>query len=147
MRWWRPTELVPGRQAGNWAARMIRTLLKSKLHRATVTDANLHYEGSLTVDEDLLRAADILEHEQIDVYDISNGARLTTYAINGPAGSGQVCINGAAAHLIKPGDLIIVASYGQYQPAEAAVHRPRIVLVDEQNRALPATAVTATMDR
>lgn len=113
---------------------MQRTLLKSKIHRATVRDADLHYEGSITIDEDLMDAADIVVHEQVDVYDIANGARLTTYAIAGPRGSGEICINGAAAHLIHKGDLVIIASYARYDEAEVAQHAPRVVLVDEQNR-------------
>ena len=114
---------------------MRRFLLKSKIHRATVTDADLHYEGSVTLDSRLMAAADIMEHEQVDIYDITNGARLTTYAISGPPGSGMVCINGAAAHLIKPGDLVIVVTYAEYSTEEAAEHKPSVVLVDGQNRA------------
>ena len=113
---------------------MYRTLLKSKIHRATVTDANLHYEGSVTIDRELLEAADIVEHEQVQVYDITNGVRLTSYAITGTAGSGTICINGAAARRIDLGDLVIIASYAQYEPSEVASHRPRIVPVDRQNR-------------
>lgn len=113
---------------------MRRRLLKSKIHRATVTEADLHYEGSVTVDEDLLRAADILPHEQVDVLDITNGARLTTYAIPGRGGSGEICINGAAAHLVSKGDLVIIVSYADYEEAELEDHRPRIIVVDEHNQ-------------
>jgi aspartate 1-decarboxylase len=113
---------------------MIRTLLKSKIHRATVTQAELHYVGSVTVDQNLLEAADILPYEQVDVLDITNGARLTTYAIPGPPGSGVICINGAAARLVQTGDLVILVSYAQYSDAEVADHQPRILLVDQQNR-------------
>jgi aspartate 1-decarboxylase len=113
---------------------MQRTLLKSKIHRATVVDADLHYEGSITIDEDLLDAADIVVHEQVDVYDVTNGSRLTTYAIAGPRGSGEICINGAAAHLIEKGDLVIIASYARYDEAEVRKHAPRVVLVDEHNQ-------------
>jgi aspartate 1-decarboxylase len=113
---------------------MYRTLLKSKIHRARVTQADLHYKGSVTIDQELMEAADILEHEQVDIYDITNGARLTTYAIAGPRGSGVICINGAAAHLVKPGDLVIITSYAVYEDAEARAHEPRVFLVDEQNR-------------
>jgi aspartate 1-decarboxylase len=113
---------------------MNRCLLKSKIHRATVTEADLNYNGSITLDRELMDAADLVEHEQVDIYDITNGARLTTYAIAGPAGSGMVCINGAAAQLVRPGDLVIIVSYGQYTNEEAVGHRPSIVLVDEQNR-------------
>lgn len=116
---------------------MQRTLLKSKIHRATVTQAELHYEGSVTVDEALLEAADILPFEQVQIYDVTNGQRLTTYAITGPRGSGVICINGAAAHLIHPGDLVILASYAQMDEAEVRAHRPKIVMVDEENQVRP----------
>lgn len=112
---------------------MQRTLLHAKIHRATVTDANLEYEGSVTIDSRLLELADIVEHEQVHVYDITNGNRLITYAITGPAGSGTICINGAGAHLIRPGDKVIICSYVQLTEAERAGHRPRVILVDEQN--------------
>lgn len=113
---------------------MYRTLLKSKIHRVQVTDADLHYVGSVTIDRRLMEAADILEHEQVDIYDITNGARLTTYALPGPEGSGTICINGAAAHLVRPGDLVIIASYAVFDDQEARAHQPHIVLVDAQNR-------------
>ncbi len=113
---------------------MKRVLLKSKIHRAAVTHANLDYDGSVTIDADLLDAADITCYEQVDIYDITNGSRLTTYAIAGQPGSGEVCINGAAAHLVRPGDLVIIASYAQYSEEEAARHQPRVILVDHQNR-------------
>jgi aspartate 1-decarboxylase len=118
---------------------MQRTLLKSKIHRATVTGAELHYEGSVTVDRDLLAAADIREHEQVQVYSVTSGARLTTYAIAGEPGEGEVRINGAAAHLIREGEVVIIASYAQYTEAEAAAHEPRIVRVDERNRRVPSS--------
>src|SRR5262245_50101890 len=101
---------------------MLRTLLKSKIHRATVVQAELHYVGSITIDRELMEAADIVEFEQVQIYDITNGNRLTTYAIGGERGSGMVCINGAAAHMVHPGDLIIIASYAQYSAAEVDVH-------------------------
>ncbi len=113
---------------------MRRTLLKSKIHRARVTDANLNYEGSLQIDSDLMEAADILPYEQIKVYNIYNGARFDTYAIAGPAGQGDICLNGAAARMGAPGDLIIIATYANYSEAEAAKHKPIVVLVDLQNR-------------
>jgi aspartate 1-decarboxylase len=113
---------------------MKRILLKSKIHRACVTQADLDYEGSISIDRRLLAAADIVEHEQVQVYDITNGHRLTTYAIAAEAGSGTIGINGAAARLVNTGDLVIIASYAQYENAEAQGHRPRIVLVDQQNR-------------
>src|SRR5579884_2178708 len=113
---------------------MFRTMLKSKLHRATVTQADLHYVGSVTIDADLMDAADLLPNEQVAIVDISNGARLETYTIPGPRGSGMIGINGAAARLVQPGDLVIIISYAQMQDAEAREHRPRIVHVDERNR-------------
>ena len=116
---------------------MHRTLLKAKIHRARVTQADLDYEGSLTIDQDLMEAADILPFESIDIYDITNGARLRTYAIVGPRGSGTICVNGAAAHLIRPGDLIIIACYSLYEDQEARGHQPRIFRVDEHNRMIP----------
>jgi aspartate 1-decarboxylase len=120
---------------------MRRRMLKSKIHRAVVTDANLHYVGSVTIDPDLLEAADILEHEQVAIVDIDNGARLETYAIAGVRGSGDMCLNGAAARLVQPGDRIIVISYAEYDDAELRGHEPRIVHVDTANRQVdPVTA-------
>lgn len=112
---------------------MLRTLMKSKLHRATVTAADLHYMGSITLDPELMRLADIAEHEQVQVVDIDNGARLETYAIAGRAGSGDVCLNGAAARLVQPGDKVIVITYATYDAAEAEAHQPRVVFCDEAN--------------
>ncbi|MBM4000242.1 MAG: aspartate 1-decarboxylase [Planctomycetes bacterium] len=112
---------------------MQRILLKSKIHRATVTQAELHYVGSVTIDQALMDAANIVEFEQVQVYDITNGNRLTTYAIGGPRGSGVVCINGAAAHRIHPRDLVIIASYAQYDAHESSGHRATIVHVNERN--------------
>lgn len=108
-------------------------MLKSKIHRATITDANLHYVGSITIDPDLMEAADILEHEQVAVVDIDNGARLETYAISGRRGSGDMCLNGAAARLVQTGDRVIVFSYADYDEAELAQHQPRVVHVDTAN--------------
>ena len=113
---------------------MRRTLLKSKIHRATVTDADLEYEGSVTIDSDLMDAADIVEHERVEIYDVTNGARLATYAMRGEPGSGTVCINGAAAHLVRPNDLVIIASFAEYEEIEVHGHQPRVILVDGQNR-------------
>lgn len=113
---------------------MIRTMMKSKIHRATVTQADLHYVGSCTIDADLMDAADLLEGEQIDIVDVDNGARLTTYAITGERGSGMISINGAAAHLIHPGDLVIIIAYGQYSARELPDYNPRVVFVDAENR-------------
>lgn len=119
---------------------MQRLLLKSKIHRATVTEAALHYVGSVTIDQDLMEAADIVEFEQVQIYDITNGNRLTTYAIAGERKKGEICINGAAAHLVHPGDLVIIASYAQYSDQDWSGHQPRIVLVDEKNRIVPGAA-------
>jgi len=109
-------------------------MLKSKIHRATVTHADLHYVGSVTVDEDLLDAADLLPGEQVAIVDITNGARLETYVIPGERGSGVIGINGAAAHLVHPGDLVILISYAQMDETEAKGHLPRVVHVDRSNR-------------
>jgi aspartate 1-decarboxylase len=113
---------------------MFRTMMKSKIHRATVTQADLHYVGSVTVDRDLMAAADLLEGEQVAIVDITNGARLETYVIPGERGSGVIGINGAAAHLVHPGDLVILISYGQMDEAELRAYAPRVVFVDEHNR-------------
>jgi aspartate 1-decarboxylase len=113
---------------------MQRLMFKSKIHRATVTAANLNYEGSLTIDPDLLDAADILPYEQIHVWDVSNGARLVTYALPAARGSGEVCVNGAGAHLIKPGDLVIVATYTVMTGRKARQYEPTVVLVDRANK-------------
>jgi len=112
---------------------MQRTMLKSKIHRATVTDANIDYIGSITIDVDLMMAADILPYEKVHVVDIDNGARLETYAIEGPAGSGAIELNGAAARLIAKGDKVIIMSYAQIEDAEARKLHPTVVLVDERN--------------
>jgi aspartate 1-decarboxylase len=111
-----------------------RSMLKSKLHRATVTHADVDYEGSLTVDRRLLEAADILPFEEIHVWNVTRGTRLRTYAMEGPPGSGVVCVNGAAAHLARPGDKVIIATFTQLEEAAARQHRPRIVLLGEGNR-------------
>lgn len=113
---------------------MQRTLMKSKLHRATVTEANLDYVGSVTIDADLMDLADILAHERVQVVDITNGARLETYAIAGEPGGGDLCLNGAAARLVQPGDTVIVISYAVYTEEEAAAHEPTVVLCDADNR-------------
>jgi aspartate 1-decarboxylase len=113
---------------------MMRTMMKSKIHRATVTHADLHYVGSVTVDRDLMEAADLLEGEQVCIVDITNGARLETYVITGEAGSGVIGINGAAAHLVDPGDLVILISYGMMNEEEIRSYAPRVVFVDDLNR-------------
>ncbi|MFH8467043.1 aspartate 1-decarboxylase [Streptomyces sp. NPDC017991] len=113
---------------------MLREVLGGKIHRATVTQADLHYVGSLTLDEDLARAAGLTEGEKVQVVDITNGARLETYIIIGPAGSGDICINGAAAHLIHPGDLVIIMSFVLAEESELADYQPKVVHVDATNR-------------
>jgi aspartate 1-decarboxylase len=113
---------------------MRRSVLKSKIHRATVTDADLEYEGSVTIAEDLLHAADIVPFEQVHIWNVTRGTRLSTYALAGPAGSGVVCINGAAAHLNQPGDVVILATFAEVEEAEARTWVPKVVLVDAQNR-------------
>ncbi|WP_019135964.1 aspartate 1-decarboxylase [Cellulomonas massiliensis] len=113
---------------------LMRTMMTGKIHRATVTQADLHYVGSITVDADLLAAADLLPGQQVDVVDVTNGSRLTTYAIAGEAGSGQICINGAAAHLVAPGDIVILIAYGQMSDEDARTYTPHVVLVDADNR-------------
>jgi len=113
---------------------MLRTVLGSKIHRATVTEADLHYVGSITIDENLVRAAGLVEGEKVQVVDITNGARIETYVIVGAAGAGSVCINGAAAHLVDPGDLVIIMSYQLASETELLTHEPRIVHVDAANR-------------
>ncbi|MEY9944480.1 aspartate 1-decarboxylase [Kitasatospora sp. GAS1066B] len=113
---------------------MLRTMFKSKIHRATVTQADLHYVGSVTVDQDLLDAADILPGELVHIVDINNGARLETYTIAGPRGTGVIGINGAAARLVHPGDLVILIAYGQMDTAEAKAYQPTVVFVDAENK-------------
>lgn len=122
---------------------MKRLMCKSKIHRATVTDSNLEYEGSITIDRTLLEAADILEFEQVQVVNLNNGARFETYAIPGERDSGAVVLNGAAARLVQPGDKVIIITYAQFDEAELREFRPRLVFVDADNR-VPAPAVAAT---
>ena len=113
---------------------MRRTMMKSKIHRATVTEADLHYVGSITVDTDLMDAADLLPNERVQVVDIDNGARLETYVIPGEAGSGAIGLNGAAARLVHPGDKVIIISYAELDETAAREHEPTVVFVDEHNR-------------
>jgi aspartate 1-decarboxylase len=120
---------------------MRRQMFKSKLHRATVTQADVDYEGSVTIDAHLLEAADILENESVHVWNVSRGTRLMTYALRGERGSGVICINGAAAHLAKPGDLVIIATFCELEEAEARAHVPKVVLLDERNAIKNADAV------
>ncbi|GAA4611834.1 aspartate 1-decarboxylase [Saccharopolyspora hordei] len=117
---------------------MFRTMLKSKIHRATVTQADLHYVGSVTVDADLMDAADLLEGEQVAIVDVTNGARLETYVITGERGSGVIGVNGAAAHLVQPGDTVILLSYGVMDELEARSVRPKVVFVDAENKVVEA---------
>jgi aspartate 1-decarboxylase len=128
---------------------MLRTMMKSKIHRATVTQADLHYVGSVTVDEDLLDAADLLPGELVHIVDVTNGARLETYTIKGERGSGVIGINGAAARLVQPGDIVILIAYAQLETAEARELQPSVVFVDADNRVVgtghdPAEALPGT---
>ena len=125
---------------------MRRRMMKSKVHRATVTDANLHYVGSITVDRDLMDAADLMEYEQVAVVDIDNGSRLETYVIEGPRGSGAICLNGAAARLVAPGDRVIIISYADYEEAEMADYEPCVVHVDTANRVVDEATASALAD-
>jgi aspartate 1-decarboxylase len=111
-------------------------IFKSKIHRATVTHADVAYEGSVSIDADLLDAANILPHEAVHIWNVTNGSRLVTYALAGVRGSGTVCVNGAAAHLNRPGDLVILATYADMDPAEARAHVPTVIRVDGNNRIL-----------
>ncbi len=113
---------------------MQRTMLKSKIHRVTVTHSELNYEGSCAIDEDLLEAADIREYQQIDIYNVNNGERFTTYAIRAERGTGLISVNGAAARKASPGDILIIASYATYDEAEMKSFKPALVYVDAQNR-------------
>ncbi len=113
---------------------MKRTLLKSKIHRATVTDANLLYQGSVTIDPILMEAADLLEFERVEIYNCTNGERFATYAIPGRPGSGEIVINGAAAHKAGTGDVVILATYADYEDADCRSHQPSLVFVDGKNR-------------
>jgi aspartate 1-decarboxylase len=120
---------------------MRRTFFKSKIHRATVTHADLEYEGSVSIDEDLMEAAGIWEYEAIHVWNVTRGTRLQTYAIKGVRGSGIVCVNGAAAHLNRPGDVVILATFAELEDSEALTFKPAVVLVDGQNRIVARDAV------
>ena len=124
---------------------MNRTMLKSKIHRATITDSDLHYVGSITIDPDLLEAADILEFEQVVVVDVDNGVRFETYTIAGERGSGEIKVNGAAARLVHDGDTIIVISYAQYTREEMERYVPTVVHVDRENRIVTVDREVATL--
>jgi len=121
----------------------MRTMFRSKIHRATVTGADLHYEGSVTIDVELLERADILPYQQVDIWNVTNGERFTTYALPGQRDSGVVCINGAAAHKAGNGDLVIIATFGQMTDEEARTWKPRCVFVDAQNRPVEERAEQA----
>lgn len=112
----------------------VRKVLRGKIHRATVTEANLHYEGSITIDKALMEAMDLVEFEAVHVWDVNNGERFETYALEGPAGSGVICVNGAAARKVAPGDLIIIGAFTWIEEEAARRHQPKIVMVDGQNR-------------
>jgi len=113
---------------------MMRKMLRAKIHRATVTQANVDYEGSITIDRRLMEATDLLPHEAVSVWDVTNGNRFETYAVEGRPDSGVVCVNGAAAHLVRPGDLVIIAAFTWLEEEAARAHEPKVVFVDAQNR-------------
>ena len=113
---------------------MTRKMLRAKIHRATVTQADVNYEGSITIDRRLMDATDLLPNEAVCVWNVTNGNRFETYTVEGPADGGVICVNGAAAHLVRPGDLVIIAAYTWMDEAAARVHEPKVVFVDEQNR-------------
>jgi aspartate 1-decarboxylase len=115
----------------------MRKMLRSKIHRATVTHADVAYEGSVTIPPDLLEAADICEYEAVSIWNVASGTRLETYAITGEPGSRDICVNGAAAHLVHPGDIVIIACFGWFDADTASRHKPRLVFVDGQNRIKP----------
>jgi aspartate 1-decarboxylase len=113
---------------------MTRKMMRAKIHRATVTEANVDYEGSITIDRELMDATDLLPNEAVHVWDVTNGNRFETYVVEGPRGSGVICVNGAAAHLVNVDDLVIIAAFSWMEEAEARRHEPKVVFVDEQNR-------------
>ena len=121
---------------------MLRSMMKSKIHQATVTEANLQYEGSITIDADLMKAAELLPGEQVHIVNLNNGSRIETYTVEGPAGSGTICMNGAAARWAQVGDTVIIISYGLMEEREARQLRPRIVFVDRSNRIRETAAVS-----
>jgi aspartate 1-decarboxylase len=122
---------------------MERKMLKSKIHRAVVTGADLHYEGSVTIDKELMEAADIIPYEAVSIWNVTNGNRFETYAIEGERGSGVICVNGAAARMVAPKDLVIIACFVNMNDAEAQNHEPMLVFVDEQNRMIPTRSEVA----
>ena len=126
---------------------MKRTLLKSKIHRATVTDADLDYEGSISIDPELALAADLVPYERAEIYNVTNGERFATYYIEGNLGSREITINGAAAHKARRGDLVIICSYAQYHEQEAREHKPKLIYVDKDNQVLERQAAVACHGR
>ena len=120
---------------------MFRSMMKSKIHQATVTEANLQYEGSITIDRTLLRAADLLPGEQVHIVNLNNGSRIETYCVEGPAGSGTICMNGAAARWAQVGDQVIIISYAMMEEEQARLNRPKIVFVDRSNKIQESAAV------
>ncbi|HEY4687418.1 MAG TPA: aspartate 1-decarboxylase [Candidatus Subteraquimicrobiales bacterium] len=125
---------------------MFRTILKGKIHRATVTEANIDYRGSITIDRELLEAVDILPYEKVQVVNVSNGARLETYALAGESGSGTICVNGAAAHLANEGDMVIIISYVMLNEEEARIFSPKVGYVDEKNRLVKVEESIAALE-
>ena len=132
--------MLKNQECLNFTMAPIRWVLRSKIHRATVTQADLDYVGSISIDEELMEESGIVEWEKIVVLDVTNGSRLETYAIKAPRGSGEICINGAAAHLVNPGDLVILLTYQGVGEGEIENHQPRIVHVDEQNKIIELAA-------
>jgi aspartate 1-decarboxylase len=132
------TGICAGRHDATHQAMKLQ-VFKSKVHRATVTHADLSYEGSVTMDRLLMDAANILPYEAVHIWNVTRGTRLMTYALEGPAGSGAICVNGAAAHLNQPGDLVILATFAEMTPEEARAHKPRVVRVDSRNRIVPGS--------
>ena len=126
---------------------MVREMLKSKIHRATVTRSDLDYVGSIEIDLNLMEAADIIHNEQVHVWNVTSGDRFVTYAVPGKRGSGVICVNGAAAHLAEAGDLVIIASFTTLEEQAARSWRPRVILVDEQNRIIPEELSVAAIRR
>ena len=119
---------------------MRRTLMKSKIHRATVTEADLHYQGSIAIDAELLRVADILPHERVEIYNVTNGARFTTYIIRAEDGSGTISVNGAAARLAAKGDILIICTYGNFDDKEADAHKPKMVYINSADNSVSHTS-------
>jgi len=126
---------------------MFLSMMKSKIHQATVTEANLQYEGSITIDRNLLRSAELLPGEQVHVVNLNNGSRIETYCVEGPAGSGTICMNGAAARRAQAGDKIIIISYALMEEEQARLYKPKVVFVDRSNAVIPAKSLSSTRSR